>query len=84
VDEYIESLLSPDAAQLRDIASRMRFIEEDPMIQWSILELRDFRPAVAQVHDLAPFTSSCAGPALLILFVRPDVRKCSGERSVAV
>jgi hypothetical protein len=40
VDEFVESLLSPDAAQLRDIASRMRFIEEDPMIQWSILELQ--------------------------------------------
>jgi [ribosomal protein S5]-alanine N-acetyltransferase len=29
-----------------------------------------FRPVTVQVHGIAPFTGSCAGPALLILFVR--------------
>lgn len=41
VVEYIEKLLKPDSSVLTEIASHMRFIEGDPMIQWWIRELRD-------------------------------------------
>lgn len=41
VVEYVEKLLKPNGSKLTDIASHMRFIEEDSMAQWWIRELRD-------------------------------------------
>lgn len=40
---YIEKLLKPDGAVLTDIASHMRFVDDDPTAQWWIRELRDNR-----------------------------------------
>jgi hypothetical protein len=39
--EYVKRLLSPDGSTLTEIASHMRFIEGDPMVQWWIRELKD-------------------------------------------
>ncbi len=39
--EYVKKLLKPDSSALNEIASHMRFIERDPMVQWWIRELRD-------------------------------------------
>lgn len=39
--EYVEKLLKPSGSRLTDIASHMRFIEGDPMIQWWIREMKD-------------------------------------------
>ena len=39
--EYVKKLLKPDSSTLTAIASHMRFIEGDPMVQWWIRELRD-------------------------------------------
>jgi len=44
---YAERLLDPDDALLLDIATHMRFIDGDPMVQWWIRELRDNRGNVA-------------------------------------
>jgi len=41
VVKYVEEILKPDSSTLTDIASHMRFIEDDPMAQWWIRELRD-------------------------------------------
>lgn len=41
--EYVEKLLRPDELQLKGFASHMCFIEDDPAVQWWILELRDHR-----------------------------------------
>jgi len=41
VVEYVKKLLKPDSSTLSEIASHMRFIEGDPMVQWWIRELRD-------------------------------------------
>jgi len=41
VVEYLEKLLNPDSKTLDEIASHMCFIEDDPMVQWYIRELRD-------------------------------------------
>ncbi|MFB1490961.1 MULTISPECIES: hypothetical protein [unclassified Thiocapsa] len=41
VVEYVKKLLKPDSSTLSKIASHMRFIEGDPMVQWWIRELRD-------------------------------------------
>lgn len=45
--DYAERLLSPDDRLLADIATHMRFIDGDPMIQWWIRELRDNRGNVS-------------------------------------
>ncbi len=47
VVDYVARLLQPDGARLVDIASHMRFIEDDPMVQWWIQELRDNHGHVA-------------------------------------
>ncbi len=42
--EYVQTLLKPDGPALMDIASHMRFVEDDRnMVQWWIRELRDNR-----------------------------------------
>ena len=41
VVEYVEKLLKPDSSTLTEMASHMRFVEDDPMVQWWIRELRD-------------------------------------------
>lgn len=41
VVEYVKKLLKPDSHTLAEIASHMRFIEGDPMVQWCMRELRD-------------------------------------------
>ncbi len=48
--EYAERLLKPDSSTLTDIASHMRFIEGDPMVQWWIQELKDNRNHVVQTN----------------------------------
>ncbi|AMK76072.1 MULTISPECIES: SMI1/KNR4 family protein [Methylomonas] len=48
--EYVEKLLKPDGIKLVDIASHMRFIEGDPMVQWWIRELRDNAGHVASTQ----------------------------------
>jgi len=39
--EYVGKLLKPDERTLTEIASHMRFVDDDPMCQWWIRELRD-------------------------------------------
>jgi hypothetical protein len=51
VIEYVEKLLKPDGIKLTDIASHMRFIEDDPMVQWWIREFRDNTGHVASTRD---------------------------------
>lgn len=46
--EFVERMLAPDDALLTDIASHMRFIEADPMVQWWIRELQDNRGHTAR------------------------------------
>ena len=41
IAQYVERLLKPSASTLTEIASHMRFIDGDPMVQWWIRELRD-------------------------------------------
>lgn len=41
--EYAAKMLEPDGARLTDFASHMRFITDDPMRQWWILEMTDNR-----------------------------------------
>lgn len=48
VVEYVQRLLKPDDSKLTEIASHMRFVESDAMVQWWIRELRDNRGYVAQ------------------------------------
>jgi hypothetical protein len=43
---YVQRLLAPDAALLASMASHMRFIDGDPMVQWWIREMRDHRGGV--------------------------------------
>lgn len=43
VAAFIERMLAPDDMTLTGIASHMRFIEGDPMVQWWILDLTDNR-----------------------------------------
>jgi hypothetical protein len=45
---FVERLISPDDSQLNEMASHLRFIEDDPAIQWWIRELRDNRGNVAR------------------------------------
>lgn len=45
--EYVEILLKPDNSRLIDIASHMRFVDHDPMVQWWICQLRDHQGHVA-------------------------------------
>lgn len=40
---YVQRMLSPDDLLLTSIASHMRFVEGDPMVQWWIRELEDNR-----------------------------------------
>ncbi len=47
VIHYVQRMLSPDDRLLRDMATHMRFVEDDPMIQWWIRELQDNRGNVA-------------------------------------
>jgi hypothetical protein len=47
---YVEKLLNPDSSTLTGIASHMRFIEGDPMVQWCIREMRDNRGRVVGTH----------------------------------
>jgi hypothetical protein len=49
--EYAERLLDPDDAMLVDIATHMRFIDGDPMVQWWIREMRDNRGNVASTAN---------------------------------
>jgi hypothetical protein len=51
VVKYVEKLLKPDLRKLTEIASHMRFIEDDPMIQWWIREFRDNSGHVASTRD---------------------------------
>ncbi len=54
VIEYVEKLLKPDGIKLTDIASHMRFIEDDPMGQWWIRELREwYRMAIVESKELS-------------------------------
>ncbi len=46
--EYIEHLLQPNGSKLTEIASHMRFIEDDAIAQWWIRELKDNRGHVTQ------------------------------------
>ena len=48
ISQYIERLLKPDGSKLTEIASHMRFIEGDPMVQWWIRELKDNRGHVVR------------------------------------
>lgn len=41
IEEYVNTMIHPDSRTLTNMASHMRFIEDDPMIQWWIRELRD-------------------------------------------
>ncbi len=41
VVEYVEKLLEPDSSKLTEMASHMRFVEDDPEVQWWIREFRD-------------------------------------------
>lgn len=41
--DYVEQLLTPDAAALTEIASHMRFTDRNYGTQWQILEMRDNR-----------------------------------------
>lgn len=47
---YIEKLLVPDNATLTSMASHMRFIDGDPMVQWWIREMRDNKGHVARTR----------------------------------
>ena len=51
VVEYVEKILKPDDVKLVDIASHMRFIEDDSMVQWWIRELKDNTGHVASTRD---------------------------------
>ena len=39
--EYVECLLKPDSSKLTELASHMRFVQGDAMVQWWIREARD-------------------------------------------
>jgi hypothetical protein len=43
IEAYIEAMLNPDGARLVNMAGHMRFIEEDPLDQWWILDMKDNR-----------------------------------------
>jgi hypothetical protein len=45
--EFVRIMLAPTDRLLTEIASHMRFIDGDPMIQWWIRELRDNRGNLA-------------------------------------
>lgn len=46
--EYVEKLLALDVEKLTDMASHMRFVVGDPMVQWWIVEMRDNRGRVVR------------------------------------
>lgn len=46
--DYVEKLLALDAEKLTDMASHMRFVAGDPMVQWWIVEMRDNRGCVVR------------------------------------
>lgn len=48
---YVEKLLDPDNQLLTEIATHMRFIDDDSMVQWWIRELRDNRGNVARTRE---------------------------------
>lgn len=43
VIDYVQRLLAPDDRRLTGMASHMRFVEGDPMVQWWIREMHDNR-----------------------------------------
>lgn len=45
---YTELLIQPNESVLADISSHMRFVEDDPLLQWYILELQDNQGRVIQ------------------------------------
>jgi len=49
--QYVERLLAPDDGLLLEIATHMRFIDGDTMIQWWIRELKDNRGNVARTSE---------------------------------
>ena len=48
IEEYISKMLPPNEQDLTNIASHMRFMEDNPMIQWWIRELRDNKGVVVK------------------------------------
>jgi hypothetical protein len=49
--EYVGRLLKPDGTRLSELASHMRFVEDDPSIQWWIRRLSDCQGNVVTTDE---------------------------------